>query len=361
MVSTSSDLQPEIRASTDRDEAAIDALFRRVRGSGSDLEERRWKVRLLSPPAATTFIASAGRECIAHYGGSARRVSVEGVFRWAMLGVDGMTDPSRRRRGWFSRVSRAAAAAWRSAGVAFEIGVPSPHYEAHAPALGWEPIATLESWMIPIATLSLAGRQLGRAFERSPAPALCSAFDRALSRVRRFALSPRAIEIAPVSQAGSELDAVWARVQREHEISTIRDRTWIDERFLRAPPERDFRVLVARDRAGPLGWIAFRLGDDGAGAPTGYFSDMAVPRSDRTARHALIEAMIGELALAGALKAHALVLRGSPAARTLRAHGFLLPRGTLTAQVRRFDRSIPLESFTDPERFALSPADFDFG
>ncbi len=77
----------------------------------------------------------------------------------------------------------------------------------------------------------------------------------ALARARR-----RGVTVVPITHFGPELDALWRRVRRQHPNMTVRDRAYLNWRYV-ACPLAPYVLLAARWRDEVVGYLVGRVFD----------------------------------------------------------------------------------------------------
>ena len=105
-------------------------------------------------------------------------------------------------------------------------------------------------------------------------------------------LAPRrssGVSINQITAAGDEFDTLWATLRQDFPAVPVRDRAFVQWRFL-DDPLRQHTVLIARGSAGePLGYLAFMTAAR-RGVSFGYLMDLfASPTTSR-----VIESLLGE-------------------------------------------------------------------
>lgn len=307
-------MSEEIRVAGPRDEAALLALFARVFGRPMSLAHRRWKLTPRIPGLDPVIVGCEDDLPIFQYAGLGGEWETPRGRRRALVSVDTMADPERRRRGLLTRVGRFSYEHWASQGAAFVIGVPNERWGSRAAALGWAPLFTLAC------------------------------------RMRPLLLDPPPLARWPIEElheAPPALDGLWARVRTRYEIAAVKDAAWVRWRFLEAP--LGYRLLVAR-RERIDGYAAFRVAGENA-----YLVELIA--DDPRAGAALIDRVAALARAAGARRLLALV---PPTDRALfLARGFVFRRGDFVVQavVLRADL-LPARGLA-AHRWLFTGADFD--
>ena len=213
------------------DEHELAALFRRSFGRPSTDAHWRWKLRWPECPVDNVWLAQAEDRLVFQYAGIPTRFSLNHRPADMMVSVDTMTAPEFRRRGLLTRVASEAYARWRDAGIAFVMGLPNDQWGSRSDALGWQPLFPLQWLARPLhPEVILARRWRAPLLNRATLPAALwnGLWD---ARVR----ADPSVRLEQVSAAGDAFDDLWRTVEPGWALSTIRDRRWVDWRFLKSP------------------------------------------------------------------------------------------------------------------------------
>jgi hypothetical protein len=173
---------------------------------------------------------------------------------------------------------------------------------------------------------------------------------------------PRPIRSGPltvegVTQASGEFDTVWNNLKGDYPNLVIRNRDWVQWRYLDAP-EQDYTVQLASTDGQPAGYIAYRVVPIG-NRLIGRIADIFAAADDRTTQDALIKAANRHLARLGADSAATLVAVGSPAYSVFRRNLFLLSRGEYKVSFITPSSDVTLEQLSNPADWHLMGGDFD--
>jgi len=336
---------------------AILGLYREVFGRDMSPERYLWKVRGLSSWPGHAWIAARGGEIVSHSACTPARLVVEGRTVTAAHASDAMTHPRFRQHGVFTAVQKAALAAWSEAGFALAYSLPTSPTPASGtvPRYGWKPgwasMFPLEWVRQPLRLDRLLARRV-----RVPSAVAVTARTAARAYDRWFASVPQSTDImvSEVPTANADLDAIWAGVVRSSHTGVVRDREWVQRRYL-SDPDRRYRLLVASNGE-PTGFAVWKMTAD-RDRSTGWFVDLCA-RQTRDA-HALVAAVVSHCGREGADEIRALVPRAGAMRQLLRAHGFLRARGGFQLFAIALAPSIDLSTLASPERWHVSGGDFD--
>jgi len=269
-----------------------------------------------------------------------------------MVSVDTMTAPEFQRRGLLTQVARQAYEAWRGSGVAFVIGLPNNRWGSRTGALGWQPLFPLQ-WMVrPLRPEAFLARRLGLpVLKRATFPATIA--NRLLqARLRR---DPE-VQTERVGTADESFDQIWERCKTDWSFSTVRDRSWVNWRFLSCP-SRTYELTLARRAGQPVGYCVHNLVTLEERA-TAYLADILVARTDPVARDTLLWQLIETLLASNVEALSTLAVPGTAWFRCLRRVGFI-PRHAFSVQWVPLSAQLPADLMHDPNRWNLTGADFD--
>jgi hypothetical protein len=263
-----------------------------------------------------------------------------------------MTAPDFRRQGLLTRVASRAYEAWRAAGVAFVIGLPNQQWGSRAAALGWQPLFRLQWLVRPLRPQAMLARRLKiRWLARAGfIGALCNRVLNA--RLRRDAT----VQTERMQQADEAFDQIWERCKCDWMFSTIRDRHWVDWRFLSSPSQH-YELNLARRAGVAVGYSAHTLVRTQQ-ATSAQLAELFVARADRAAHDSLLHELIEAVLAAGAESLSTLAVPGTRQYRWLRHAGFI-PRHAFSVQLVPLNAQLPGSSMLDPNQWNLSGADFD--
>jgi hypothetical protein len=341
-----------IRPCHESDVPGVIALFARVFGRTITTEHWRWKLRTSTPAACNVWLAVAGDRPIFQYAGVAQRYQLGNKTALGFVSVDTMTDPEFRRRGLLTRVATRAYEQWREAGAAFVIGLPNQQWGTRTAALGWQELFPLQWLARPLRPEVYAARHARLPFLRH-VPGVAAAwnwfFDR---RLRRDA----SVSIVEMQRAGEEFDQFWERLRAHYAFCAVRDRAWVNWRFLDSPSRR-YRVLAARRGPVLVGYAAYHE-DQSEEHLSGRLAELVTLPGDSQARDALLADIVGRERARGAELIATLAVPGSECFAALRRAGFF-GGPEFSVQVVPLACPVPLAELSDRQRWFMSGADYD--
>jgi hypothetical protein len=341
-----------IRPYRSDDEHALVALFGKAFGRPTTAQHWRWKLRQQASPVDNVWLAVSGGLPVFQYAGIATRFLLSQTPVWVMTSVDTMTAPEFRRRGLLTQVATRAYDAWRSAGVAFVIGLPNEQWGSRAAALGWQPLFPLQWLVRPLRPQAMLARRLNVSWLKQ-AGLVAALWNRALASRRRH--DPQ-LQTERAAHAGQDFDQIWENCKSDWMFSTIRDRHWVNWRFLSSPSQA-YELHLARRAGLPVGYSAHRL-IESEQAITAHLAELFVARADRAAYDSLLCELIDALLAAGAESLFTLAVPGTAQYRWLRRAGFI-PGHAFQVQLVPLSAQLPTRLMLEPDHWNLSGADFD--
>lgn len=306
-------------------------LFHATFGKSITAAAYRWKF-LESPwpiAAATTFVAELEGRIVGHFGGTPVRLRLGEQQIAAVHAGDVMVAADLRRQGIMTAVGRAASQAWAAGGAELVLALPTQDFTGLRARLDYRPTFELGWLWRPLRPQVMFGRSG----------------------------AGRGVEVSAVDEPGAEFDELWEAAQARHDVLVVRDGAWLAYRYARAPGP-GYRILLARARGRPVGYLVYRLHapDGGRGA---WIADLFTVADDGSAAAALVRAACAELHRAGESAVRIFAAPGSSIHSGLRRAGFLPRRGAYDVRVVPLVGGLPWDALRDPRRFFLMGGDFD--
>jgi hypothetical protein len=343
--------ETSVRPYHEADTAALVELFARVFGARITAEHWRWK---LGHDGAmdNVWLAVARDEPVFQYAGIPQRYRLDDRTRDCLVSVDTMTHPDFRRRGLLTRVAAEAYAAWRNAGAAFVFGLPNQQWGSRTTALGWTELFHLQWFARPLRPEAYLARRFKLPWLRHLRGGR-PLFDLAYGRLRA---EPGEVVVEEITTAGPDFDALWQRLAAELPFSAIRDRAWVQWRFLSSPLRR-YHLLAAHRGTELVGYLAYSL-PSADGRVSAQLAELIVPRDEHRAAAALLGEFAARADARGAETLVTLAVPGQPQAEWLRRRGFFTGAG-FSVQIVPLAADLPLDRLRDARQWRLTGADFD--
>jgi hypothetical protein len=335
------------------DEHELVALFQRVFGRAITEAHWQWKLKQLPSPVENVWLAVHHGNPIFQYAGIPVRYYLPQGEKTVMVGVDTMTAPEFRRQGLLTTVGLFAYNTWREAGIPFVLGLRNERWGSRLSALGWETLFPLQ-WLIrPLRPETLLARRL-RLSAFSRLTPLGTVWNNVWDRQTQ---PDPTVAIRSIDQAGPEFDLLWQSCLADTQVSVIRDRTWVNWRYLRAPLF-DYQVLLAERSGQPVGYSVYRV-QETQGRNLGFIAELLTGRADVRARNTLISQTLRSLRAKGAEAAITLAVPGTWMHQALRRAGFLFSWGSFTVHFVPLAPNLPMPILRDPQSWNMAGGDFD--
>jgi hypothetical protein len=243
-----------------------------------------------------------------------RRMRVGGDPARALNLGDFAIDRSQRSLGPALRLLRATLAPVRDGTYALSYDFSNAPMHAVYRRMRMHALGRNQRWMQPVAMRRLLRRKLGSEL----LAAVAGAAGDALWHTRRSLHGhARGVRLDVVTgECGEEFDALDARVARGRFVVGVRDATYLNWRYLRNPVWQH-EIVCARTDGGLVGYAVLRRTDPHTVAL------VDIQGEDTRVCRMLLSAAVRRAASHGAAALHVEVLAGSPAARLVRALGFL--------------------------------------
>lgn len=209
------------------------------------------------------------------------------------------------------------------------------------------PVPFYRKVLDPVAVLA---RRVGRAAAAVGGPVL-GAVLRSLNPEAPGATA--GVEVRPATRFGADYDRLWERARGSYAMCVRRDAAYLEWKYARAP--RTYARWEAR-RGEELVGFAVSRHEDYHGLPLGWIVDVFTDASDRSARSALVAAVLADFRRARVARAQAFSLNAGLGAELLR-HGF--SRGPSPMQFCVRSQVEGERAFTDPGRWHVTFGDSD--
>ncbi len=223
------------------DEAGILALFRRVFGSTSTLEQWRWRTRQHPSGDALIFVTEEKQsgKLIGHIAAIPTDLKVGDFLRKGFFLVDSAVDRSYRGKGITAVLTLAISKGACEKDGGFGFGLPNE--QAYLPTLktGAITLFTMSLFLKVLDWPKLLRTRLRPAFFADAAGGLIQLFRR-----RKRRRSHERFSIEEASRFGGEADDLWQRSASQFPIAAVRTATTLNWRYFECPgsPYRAFSI-----------------------------------------------------------------------------------------------------------------------
>jgi GNAT superfamily N-acetyltransferase len=309
----------DLRLSTPADRKALGDLYRAVYGDAWH-EKARLEWYLDRPLAAAgAAMAVEGDVIAAAQPYCDLPLHTPWETTWVTLLLDVATHPAHRRRGLFRRVVAAARDAAFERGASIIMTTPNQTaFQGFQTMPGWGCLCWLDCLCLPL-------RADARALNSGLIPLAAGAVFTVASLfwkrapARTDGLGPPQYDVQSPWVPGPEAEALWSCAAHTG-IMVMRNYAFLQWRF-----GADYRLFLAYDSHGPVGYAAARLVNR-AGLSIGLILD-CMTSDNKTSALPLLASVIGWLRQQGAVVAMGYFLHHSPPWQQARAAGFIrLPR-----------------------------------
>jgi GNAT superfamily N-acetyltransferase len=343
----------QVRGYEPGDERSLVMLFERAFGRPVSEAHYLWKLRHPSSPVDNIWLATVDGRPVFHTSAIPVRYMIDGRERVVMVSVDTMTDPRWQRRGLLTAVGRVAYERYRDAAIPFVLGILNERWGSRGPALGWEPLFSLEWLVRPLRPEAIVARRL-----RLPGVARLKTLGDLGDRWAGRGCRPDPlVEVQLIDSPRPEIDALWQKCAQDVAISAVRDSVWVGWRFLASPDVR-YHVVLASRQDDPVGYAAYRI-EESSGRTVMLIADVLAPRSDTASFDSLIAHLAALARSKEAETVAALAVPGTWTHDALRRAGFKRRRRPFCVHAVPLDPSLPASLLRDPSKWALGGADFD--
>jgi len=349
------------------DPGGLLALVRAV-FPGEDVGDPRflsWLYDLNPRGPAVEFMAKSGDLVKGHIAVLPQRYKVGQDEVSGGVVVNAITHPNFRGRGIFMVLHEELFQSPSAKGITFSFGFANLNSEKGCfRHLGYQVIGRLPFWILPFKLPRILAAQPSRKGAAWRAAAHAAQPLLSLWSAARRPRGPASIAIENVAEFGPEFDDLWPAASASGENILVRDRAFLDWRFIRSPTRR-YDVFAARKNGRLVGYLVGRTTVI-EGLTWGMVMDLISEDTPdgRAAMSRLVSAYHRHIAREGADVAACLMFKHAPAARGLRRNGYivcptaLLPR-EFPALLRWYGPWPAPPRFFDPKAWFLTLADND--
>ena len=247
------------------------------------------------------------------------------------VAVNAITHPDYRGKGVFVILTDLLNKRSAAAGIEFSFGFANLNSEkACLRHLSYQELGRFPLWVLPFRLPRImAAQESKRGIFWRAAARLAQPGARAWLGVLRPRLR-QGIAVERLTEFGPEFDALWESAKDAYGNVIVRDRAFLDWRFVR-PPTRRYEILAARKDRRLLGYLISTTMTV-QGLKWAMIMDLFVAdsREGRAAASLLVREHVRRSRTGGADLAAGLMLKHTPAAASLRRNGFLVcPPGLL--------------------------------
>jgi GNAT superfamily N-acetyltransferase len=291
-------------------------------GRSSEPEYYEWKCFKNTYQPGEMWLAEDGDTVVGMKSMVPRRMKVLGAEAAGAETGDTFTHPGYQRRGIFTGLFEAAK---RHRGLDtrldFIYGLPN-----EISLLGYE--RKLDYAQVPVKVRSLALPLNPRLVLQTKVPAFLAAilspavrlFYRTAFKIGTRSSVKSEVKLGIEPAFPEDIGAVWEQVSRNYDVSVVRDKSYLEWRYVTNPDA--YSIFIARDGGGAsLGYLVTRF--HGGTLPTGYVCDFLTLENDPDIFRALLAGAVADFSKKGAALALAYAVKGGFYDRLMRRAGFL--------------------------------------
>jgi hypothetical protein len=246
-----------------------------------------------------------GDEIVAMQGSIPQRFVIGGKERWASIGCDLVVHPDYRNRGlalplthrlltehammlsWFNASIHRIRSGWRKS-------ISRRRGRSEVPGVAQRRLVALVK---PIDLAYAVGMVTGSRMLADAMQMMASAA-RPLTKILARRGTIPGVSVAEIDLPGDEFDKLWIRIRDTQTVIGVRDRRFLNWRFVDRP-DASYRFLVAVRDSKMIGYLVFRVAEI-EGATWGYLVDFMVEYPSRRAFTLLVQGAEDCLVRAGA-------------------------------------------------------------
>jgi GNAT superfamily N-acetyltransferase len=193
----------------------------------------------------------------------------------ATLSLNTLTDEKFRGKGIFTKLAERVYADCAQRSLPFTYGFPNTNsYPGFLKKLRFKDLGNVPLLLLPLNWRRVATVKTNAAV--GFLAGVAGGIYMPLSRMFRGSAAP-GITVKAIEGFDARWDAFWARNQRRFPVMVVRDRAYLNWRFVDIPI-RKYRILAAEGSEGPLGYMALRT-TESFGLRAGFIIDFFVDGS----------------------------------------------------------------------------------
>lgn len=340
------------------DEAALIELTGASTGSAPSIDRWRWLFEEGPGGKGLFSLGDHDGRIVGQYVILRQRVVIDGREVHGSQSLETMTHPEYRKQGMFVTLAKEVYDRAAREGVSMVYGFPNTSsHHGFVNRLGFS------DFMVPIHVRPLrTGRLLRSKTPLGRAAAFLGeggqwAYDRlfhkrGLDRFLRY-------RIGSLDRLDDSFDGLWKRSRSMFPNMVVRDRAYLDWRYLRKPGG-EYTILAAHDEHGALAAFVTFCTIHKDGVRQGHVVDLLTDPDAVDLVYPLLSKAVDMLREEGAEIAACMLLPGSPYFGSLKRLGFLVAPKKLPFIVRTNGPDVALAGMTDPSRWHITIGDSDF-
>ena len=317
-----------IREYEERDEAQILPLLRMVLAEPEQYNEAYWRWMYQQKPAEATkiWLAFDDKRLVGHYALVANTMNINSRRQVGVAAINIAVHHDYQGRGIFSQlVARAAEEASRE-GIAFTFVFPNERsYPIFTQKLGWFEVCSLRELYKPLDVDKIVKRRFKGRYLRKTLSYVGPLLLKTFFRNRDFTL-PTGVSITEAPAFDERVDVLCEKAAGGHNISIIRNRNYLNWRYVDRPTNSNYTIYLAERGNEVLGYIVLKLLER-AGVKIGEIMDiLALPEYENISG-CLISTAAQHYRESEVEALYCQILRSNPYYQSLRRNGFIPLRG----------------------------------
>ncbi len=286
-----------IREYREGDEASIMKLRGLVLSGPKDMDWWVWQHK--QNPAGPAIISVAEdevtNEIVGHFCHIPLRVKVKTMTHIIIQGIDTMVHPNFRGLGVYNRIRDRNHEIIRLKNVLFTYTYPNKlMYRIHKDARLKTIFKKTPLWIKPLKLKNIVTRYLNN----DSLASLIAAIGKGLVRITDRSIDYEIrTQVREVKEIDERFDYLWKQASSLHEIMLVRDRAYLNWRYVKKP-DADYTIYISEDDNQLLGYVVLRNLEDN-GLRIGWIADMLTSSKDSPASMDLITRAIQYFRITG--------------------------------------------------------------
>jgi hypothetical protein len=351
-----------IREYKDGDEVSIMKLRGLVLSGPKDMDWWQWQHKQNPAGHVSIFIAESEKshEIVGHNCDLPLRMKVNNEVCQAMTAIDAMVHPDYRGLGIYSRIRQSLDRISQQKEISLRYSWPNQNMLPINLKMGIKPVFKyVPFWIKPMRPANIVNRY----FKKNTAlTQLLTTLAKGVIKIADMQKSHQIYtQVREVKEIDGRFDTLWQQASSLHEIMMVRDRAYLDWRYVKKP-DADYTIYVSEQDDQLLGYIVLRSVEDN-GLKVGWIADILTCSRDTLAAMDLITKAIQHFEAKGEDMILCVMPPRAYLAPRLRKCGFFnvskLRRGKERINCREFTAKYPESFLHNPNNWFLTRGDSD--
>lgn len=356
--------QWSMRPFVDGDEDKIRALFALV--FAKEISHEQWKWQYVDNHTDLVMITVAegmGGELAGHYALRPVRMKIGDEICLGTLSLDTMVHPGYRRQGMFTKLARHMYHAAAEQGIPLTYGFPNKNsHHGLVNKLNWVDLCgRLPLFVKILDTRNVLSNLINNKLLLSMAAPLGKATLGLIGSLRRNTL-PADCQLVEVAQFDERATSLWERASASYPIMVVRDREYLNWRYVENPTE-EYVIFVVERHSEIAAYIVLKC-EQRFGLEVGFIVDLLTIPGEPTIGGGLISEAVHFFQRQRMDMVGCLVLQHTPFVHSLANNGFVMVPKRLLPQelylgVLRHTNEFPEHFITNSENWFITFGDHD--